>query len=392
MIQDGPGAQATGDAEPVTVREVTGRRDRRVFLRLPWRLYAGDPLWVPPLLRGLTRTLDPKHNPALLNAELALFVAWRGGRPVGRISATVDRLHNEYRGVRTGFWGYFETENDPAVAGALLDRAADHLRERGMIDMEGPVSPAAHGQCGLLVEGFDEPPAVSMPYNPPYYVHLVEQAGLKSVEEMYAYHLSFDTLGPESAAMQRLDRLARGIRRRHPGLTVRPIDMTRYEADLLDLGRLADTALEENPDHVPFTDDEMRAMAREVRGIIDPDLVLLADVAGTTVGCAFGLPDINPLLRKINGRLFPLGWLKFIAGKRSIRSARIIGWGALTEHRHMGVIPLLMHTLILNARRRGYRDAELSWVAEENIKAFRTLERAVGPRLSKRYRIYRRDL
>jgi len=378
--------------EAVEVREVVSRRDRRAFLLLPWRLYASDPVWVPPLLKGMRATLDPKRNPVFRHAEIRLFVAWRAGRPVGRISATVDSLHNEYRYKKTGFWGYFETENEAAVAGALLDRAAADLRERGMTEMQGPLSPSSHGQCGLLVEGFDEPPAVSMPYNPAYYPDLVEEAGLKSVEELYGYHITFDNLGPGSEMMQRLERLARGIRRRHPDLTVRPIDMAHYETALLALGKLADTALEENTDHVPFTEEEMRSMAREVQGIIDPDLVLLAELDGAPVGCVFGLPDINPLLRKINGRLFPFGWLKFLLGKRSIRSARIIGWAALAEYRHMGVMPLLMYNLIRNAQRRGYRDAELSWIAEENIKAFRTLERAIAPRLSKRYRIYARDL
>jgi GNAT superfamily N-acetyltransferase len=286
----------------------------------------------------------------------------------------VDHRHNEHRHEAMGFWGFFETENDPAVSRALFGRAAADLRERGMTEMQGPMNPSVNNQCGLLVDGFDHPPAILMPYNPPYYPAFAEQAGLEPLEDLYAYFIDPERLARDPKRTQRLERLATSIRRRHPELTVRSIDLAHFEVDIRALGSLMERALNELPGHVPMPEEEMLFMTRDMKSIVDPGLVLLADVAGRPVGCAFGLPDINPILKRVNGRLFPFGW------------------GALPAYRHMGVMPLLMAHLIRNARDRGYTKAELSWIRETNTRSFGTLEHAVAPRLYKRYRLYTSDL
>jgi len=338
------------------------------------------------------RTLDLDRNPFFEHADARLYLAWRDGRAVGRIAAIVNYLHNNYHAESVGFWGFFETERDPAVAGALLERAADELRERGMTEMRGPFSPSINAECGLLIDGFNLPPAVMMPYNPSYYPDLVEQAGLAPLKDLHAYLLVEEQAAADRKTIQRLERLAQAVRRRHPNLTVRPLDMSNYEADVIALGELFNTLRRGNWGFVPVTEPELRLLAREMKSVVEPDMVLVAELDGKPVGCVISLPDINPLLKKLNGRLFPFGWAHLLWRRRIVRRVRILGSGVLPAHRLVGVVPLLFYQLIRNGQRHGYEAAELSWVAEDNVNAVRTLESAVKPRLYKRYRIYTRQL
>ncbi len=381
-----------GRRDAVEVREAVGRRDRRFFLRLPWRLYAGDANWVPPLLGSLDRQLDPRRHPFFEHAEARLYLAWRNGRPVGRIVAIVNHLHNETHGDRMGFFGYFESERDPAVARALLDRAAADLREHGMTAMSGPFNPSINGECGLLVEGFDSPPVCLMPYNPPWYPELLEEAGLRPVKELYAYHLTGAAMAPDRKLRQRLQRIAEGVVRRQPGLTVRSLDMRRYGTEVVALGKLFNAARRGNWGFVPATDAELRLMAREMKPVVRPELILTAELRGEPVGCLIALPDVNVALRKVNGRLLPFGWLRLLLHGRQVRSIRVFGAACLPEHRNLGITPLLFERFIERGLRMGCEEAELSWVAEDNRIAVSTNEAAFEARRYKRYRIYGREL
>ncbi len=380
---------SAGDVE---VREVASSRERDLFLRLPSRLYRSDPFWVPPLLSAVDKQLDPKRHPFFEHAEARLYLAWRGGRPVGRIAAIVNHLHNSYHNEKAGFWGFFETERDQQAAKALLDTAADTLRGFGMTKMSGPFNPSVNAECGLLVEGFNSPPVILMPYNPAYYPGLVEQAGLRPVKELYAYQLFEPDVSAGQASRQRVERLALAVRRRHPEITVRHLDMKRFEADVLTLGKLFDTARRDNWAFVPTTEAELRLMAREMKPVVVPELVLIAEVRGKPAGCMMALPDINLILRKLNGRLFPFGWARLLWGKRRIRAVRVFGSACLPEYRKLGVAALLFAHFIQTGLHLGYNTAELSWLAEGNVQSMRTLEAAVQPRLYKRYRIYGREL
>jgi len=374
------------------IRQVGDPRERKVFVRLPWRVYELDPLWVPPLLRAAERTLDPARNPFFEHGEIELFLAWRDGRPVGRIAAIVDRAHNERHDEKTGFWGFFETANDPDVAGALFDAAGESLRGRGMTRMRGPFSPNINGEIGLLVEGFDLMPYVLMPYNPPYYAELVEGAGFASHMDLYAYRIRADQVAPEQPAIKRFERLADAIRKRHPGLNVRSIDMARYDDEVLTFGRLFNTARRENWGFVPATDAEIRAMARDMRAIVDPKLVLVCEHDGEPVGCIMGIPDVNPVLREMKGRLFPFGWLRFLLGKRRVHTARVFGAGTLPEYRKAGVTVLLILEFIRRCLYVGYDAGEVSWVAASNVRSLGVIEKSLQLRRYKTYRIYERAL
>ncbi|MBM4041664.1 MAG: N-acetyltransferase [Planctomycetes bacterium] len=387
-----PAAGNADHSSPVQVHEAATRGERRAFLRLPWRLYRGDPNWVPPLLSSAARTLDPQRNPFYQHAESRLYLAWRGRRLVGRVIATVDRNYNDYHKDTMGFWGFFECEDDPEAAKALLDRAADDLRSRGMTQMMGPMNPSINGECGILTEGFDRPPVILMPYNPPYYPALIEQAGLEKVKDLYAYLLLAKNVTGDSEQLERIERLGTLIHRRHPNLRIRTMDMARYEADVMALGHLFNTVRKDNWGFVPSTEAEIRDMAHEMKAVVDPQMIYIAELDGKPVGCLLAVPDINPLLKKCNGRLFPFGWWHILRGRRSLHWVRVFGSAALPESRHIGIIPLLFGEVIRIGHRRGYTHAELSWVSEGNLRPILTIEQALKPELHKRYRVYGRTL
>jgi len=379
-------------SDSVEVRQVGGGRERKVFLRLPWQIYGAHPQWVPPLLSAVDRMLDPARNPFFEHGEVALFLAWRGDTPVGRIAAIVDRGHIDYHHEQIGFWGFFECQNDPDAANALFTAAAAHLRTRGMAEMRGPFNPSINSECGLLVEGFDSMPFVLMPYNPPYYIDLIEAAGLTGHMDLYAFHVRNDQVAPKLPTIKRFERLAAAIRSRHPGLSVRTIDMSRFEDEVLVFGRLFNTARRENWGFVPMTDAEIRAMAREMKPIVDPDLVIACELDGEPVGCIMGIPDLSPALKKMNGRLFPFGWLQFLLGKRRVHAARVFGAGTLPEYRHAGVTVLLIIEFIHRSLYAGYDEGEISWVAHSNIRSLGVIEKAIQLHRYKTYRIYARAL
>ncbi len=376
----------------VEVKPAEGARERKAFVRLPWALYEGDPHWVPPLRSAVARTLDPARNPFFEHGELALFLAWRGGRPVGRIAAIVDRAHVERYDERAGFWGFLQTVDDPAVAGALFDAAGDHLRGRGMAVMRGPFNPNINGEIGVLVEGFDSMPFVFMPYNPPYYVELIEGAGFTGHMDLFAFHVTADQVAPGLPTIKRFERLAAAIHKRHPGLVVRAIDMSRYDEEVLTFGRLFNTARRENWGFVPATDAEIRAMGRDMKAVVDPRLVLVCELDGEPVGCIMGIPDVSPVLKKMNGGLLPFGWLHFLLGKRRVHAARVFGAGTLPEYRSAGVTVLLIIEFIHRSLYEGYDAGEVSWVAASNLRSLGVIEKAIQLRRYKAYRIYERPL
>jgi len=361
-------------------------------VRLPWAIYRGDPCWVPPLLGSARKQLDPTRGLFFEHGEMALFLARREGRPVGRIAATIDRLHIERYGEAAGFWGYFESIDDPDVAAALFDAAGEYLRGRGMTVMRGPFSPNVNGEIGLLVEGFDSMPFLLMPYNPPYYAGLAEGAGFAQHMDLYAFHVTAEQVSPAQPAIKRFERLAAAIRARHPELSVRGIDMTRYEEEVLTLGRLFNAARAENWGFVPATDAEIGAMGEDMRAIADPRLVVVCEADGEPVGCIMGLPDLSPVLKKMNGRVFPFGWLHLLLGKRRIRAARVFGAGTLAKYRSAGATVLLILEFIRRSLREGYDEGEISWVAASNLRSLGIIEKSIQLRRYKTYRIYEREL
>lgn len=370
----------------VAVREIRPGESLRSFIDLSWRVNAGDPSWVAPLRMDLAVVLDRKKHPYHRHAEVAYFLAERGGEPVGRIAATVNHRYNEFHEARQGFFGFFEAVDDAGVARALVDAAAAWLRERGMERMQGPMSFSTNEEAplGVLVQGFEVPPYVFMPHNPPYYDRILEEAGLAKAMDLLAYSMTGEP--PE--------RLVRGVERlaKRQGVTVRGLDMRRFAEEVATIKEVYNSAWARNWGFVPMTDEEFDHVGKSMKLIVDPALVLVAEKDGRAVGFSIALPDLNQVLKKIpSGRLLPFGAFRFLWGKRKIDALRLITLGFRPEFQHQGLGALLYLRTWEEGVKRGYYRAEASWVLENNLEMRRALEN-LGAQLYKRMRIYEREL
>ena len=369
----------------VCVRPVRTRRDLGAFLRLPWHVYRPSSPWIPPLRRAVRDLLDPRH-PFWSHGERELFLAESRGTPVGRIAAIVNHRHNAFHGERTGFFGFFEALPREDAPPALLEAVAEWLRRRGQKRLRGPVNPSTNYECGLLVEGFDTPPRVMMPYNPPWYARVLENWGLRKAKDLVAYRFRVPETVPD-----RLARAARAARRRLPGLVVRSVRLKAFREELARIREIYNTAWEKNWGFVPMSEAEMERMARDLKPFLVPELVQIAEVDGEPAGFLMALPDIHAALKPLNGRLGPLGLLRFFWRLRRIREARLLTLGIKPAYRRRGVDAALMEAALKAAQARGYREAELSWILEDNWLTRRAAE-AWGGRVSKIYRIYEAPL
>lgn len=370
----------------VSVEPVRDPAAREEFLRLPWRIHAGDPNWVPPLLASERKMLDPRRNPFWAHAEAEHFLARREGRPVGRISAIHNRRHNEFHGDAAGFWGYFECENDAEAAGALFDRAAEWLRARGLTRLLGPANPSLNDPCGLLVEGFQWPPFVLMTYNPLYYVRLVEGAGFRKAMDLWAYLLLNNEV-----VRARVDRVAAQVRDRG-NVVLREIRLGRLREELEIVKDIYNDAWEKNWGFVPMTEEEIRFAAQDLKAILLPELAYVAEVRGEPAGFAFALPNINLVLKRCNGSLWPFGWWHFLRfNLRKIPTFRLVALGVRRKYQSHGLGTLFYQKFIEVGLARGYRAAELSWVLENNDLMNRPI-RQLGGKPYKTYRLYEREL
>ncbi|MBD3161041.1 MAG: N-acetyltransferase [Candidatus Eisenbacteria bacterium] len=368
----------------ISVDPVAGARDLHRFVVFPWAIYRDDPNWVPPLIGTTKQMLTPGKHPFHEHADVALFLARREGEIVGRIAAIVNHRHNEFHDEKTGFFGFFESVDDPLVAGALLDRASAWTAERGMDRIRGPASFSTNEECALLVDGFDTPPMILMPHNPPYYATLLERNGLAKAKDLLAYFWRQEDY-PEA-----MKRLAQSIARKQRA-TLRPLDMKQFQQEIARFTRVYNRAWERNWGFVPMTDAEIVHMAKELKPAVDPDLILFVEKGDETVGFAMGLPDMNRAVRHANGRLLPFGLLKILWHARRISAARVPVLGILEEHRGQGLDVLLYDRLIENGARHGIREGEFSWILEDKRAMRRPLER-LGSRVYKTYRFYEKPL
>lgn len=373
-----PGALRILPAEDADAREA--------FVRLPWRIYRDDPVWVPPLLADVRGMLDTDDHPFHEHSDVRFLLALRDGRPVGRIAAIHNTRHVEHHAEPVGFFGFFEVERDREAASALLDAAGDLLRERGLETMRGPASFSTNEQAGLLVEGFDLPPAIMMPYNPPRYRDLLEGLGFEGAQDLVAYWLGHNE--PPDFLL-RAEKL---VRRRYPDLSIRPLRMDDWDREVELIRRLYNDAWQDNWGFVPMTDAEFRHMAEDLKPVVDPELALVVEAGdGEPVGFALSLPDLNQAIRHANGRLFPFGLLKILWRARSIDVARVITLGLIEEYRGKGIDALLILETFRRGAARGIEAGEFGWVLADNEAMRRPLEK-IGAEVYKRYRLYDRPL
>ncbi|NCO68914.1 MAG: N-acetyltransferase [Acidobacteria bacterium] len=369
---------------PPDIAVVAGKSDLRRFVALPWRLYAGDPCWIPPLRKQVTELLDERHPfYACGAAERELFLARRSGRVVGRIAAIVNRTHNAHHHDHAGFFGFFECEDDLAAARDLLGAAAQWVKARGCDTLLGPVSPSTNYECGLLVQGFDTPPAVMMTYNPPRYADLLAAAGLDKAKDLFAYR---SPVHPGS--LDRLNRFASKMATREPELFVRPVNLTDFANEAHRIHEIYNAAWENNWGFVPATDGEFGWLVKELKPLLDPHLLQLAFFGDEPVGFLLALPDVNPALAALDGSLAnPFRLLRAsIIGRRRI-GLRVITMGVKPQFRLRGAEGMLFCRSVAAAVERGYHWCEYSWILEDNELAKRTV-RIMDADLAKIYRIY----
>jgi GNAT superfamily N-acetyltransferase len=376
----------------LTVEPIARPRDRMRFIQLPWQVYASNACWVPPLLIERRRFFDPTRNPFFKHAEVQLFIARRGTRDVGTIAAFVNRTYNQFQGTQIGFFGFFEVLMDAEAAAALLQTAEAWVRERGMSAIRGPINFATDNESGLLLDAFDAPPVIMTAYNPPYYRAFIEAAGFVKALDWYAYTIDRATLGggdPRNLPPKLLRALS--IARRRSDATFRTVRMHQFDAELARVQQVYNQAWERNPDFVPLDDAEIHSMAGGLKPFIDPDLVWIAEDGDQVVGVAITLPDLNQVLRTMNGRLWPFGWWHLRVGRAHIDTARVFALGIIPEYRQRGIDAVLYYETFCAAIRKGYQRAELSLVVEDNMAMRRTIE-ALGARIYKTYRVYEKLL
>lgn len=372
------------------VRQVIHRRDREAALRLPWRIYANDPLWAPPLLFERREFIDPRRHPFYLHGAAALFAAWQGQECVGRVLVSDDPRYNAEQQTNLGCFGMFEAVDDQAVAGALLAAAARWLKARGRNRMRGPIDYSMNYSCGLLVEGFDTPPRVMMNHNPPYYRRLLESAGLAKAKDLYTWWFDCHHAGLP-AWRERAGRLAL-----RAGVTIRHFRTRDLKNEVMRCKGVYNEAWRKNWGFVSMTDAEFMHLAKSMSHWAVPEMLLLAEAKGEVVGFSMTLPDLNEALRPLNGRLFrfgvPVGLLQLSRGLRKIRTGRLVTLGVLEGYRRRGIAEsMILQTIEYSEAKLGYDGAELGWTLEDNDLINRTIE-TVGGRLYKRYRIFERDI
>ncbi|MEO0373571.1 MAG: GNAT family N-acetyltransferase [Cyanobacteria bacterium P01_A01_bin.17] len=368
------------------------------FLDVPARVYANDPNWVPPIRADVAKQFQPS-NPFFEYGRLQQFVAYHDQQPVGRIVAAVNDRLIEREGKNIGLFGFFEcVENlateDPAVAmpsaiaTQLFEAASQWLKEQGMNTIRGPIDLSTHNNCLWLVDGFDSPPYMMMPYNPPYYSKCVEKEGFHKAKDAYAY--SFE-LSP--SLLQKFEKAYQIALK--SGITFRPVATKgeAFEQDCRDLYRLFTQAFSNNWSSTPRTEEEFLEEARDLKMIVDPDIFPIAEYEGEMVGFFMGLPNYNQVFKHLNGKLNWLGILKFLWYRRTINEARMIALCALPEHRRKMVAPALVYLVHRDGTgpSKRYEHAELSWIYEDNMPS-RKITEASGGKIYKTYRIYEKAL
>lgn len=367
----------------IVVQPVRGWRDRRAFMKFAWDLYRHDPMWIPPLRGEFKRLVGWKYHPFQEIGEVGTFLARRNGEVVGRIAGIVNHEHNRHFKEQRGFFGFFECINDKAVAHALFDTVRSWLAERNIRALRGPVNPSFNYEIGLLIEGFDDPPTFMMTYNPQYYAELIESYGFAKAHDLYAY------IGMKKDLEHQLPRVGTLVERVNEMFNVktRPMDKARFQQDLESFLRVYNDSCQHIWGFVPITKAEMEWMASDLKHLIIPELTAVAEVDGKAIGAVFGLPDYNPRIKEINGRLFPFGFIKLLSKKHNLKRVRLISTNVVPEYQKWGIGIILLVSLIPKGLEIGMEEAEFSWVSEANVLAVGSLEKG-GARLYKKYRLY----
>jgi hypothetical protein len=371
----------------VEVLPVRSRRELREFIELPFRLHSTQPQWIPPLRLERHAFLSRRFNAFARHGDWRLFLARRDGRVTGRVSAQVDHAFNAYHGNHWGMFGFLEVEDDPETMGALVRAAEGWLRERGCDRMVGPMDFTANDELGILVEGHEHEPYIRQPWHPPYVQRLCEGAGLEKEIDVFFWYLE---IADREKVLPILFELSEAAERDH-GVRLRKMTRRTLRKDLDTFAEIYNDAWKRNWGFVPYSKEDLDAYAQEMQLVFDPNWFMVAEIEGEPVGVAITIPDVNQVLKHMDGRLLPFGWWRYLNKKRYIDRVRVGFLGVKEEFQHTGVAARFYIEHFDLAAAIGPEQGETGWILETNTAMNRAME-AMHGRIVKRYRVYQHDL
>ena len=364
--------------------EVKNSADLDRFIRLPWKIYKDCPNWVPPLVFERKKFLNPQINPFFDRAEVKLLlVEDEKGTTLGRIALVHDHIYQENYSKNTGIMGMVETVDDENVSRLLFDEARSWCEERGFDKLIGPMSLSINHECGLMLEGFDRPPMLGIPYNPKYYEKHFQEWGFNKSKDLVSFRLNLIKV-PEylQNAAHKLEKRGR--------FKLRNLNISKFEEELKIIWKIYNAAWDLNWGSVPMTYKEFAYVAREMKSFVNPELFLIAEVKGEPVGFSLALPDVNQILIKLDGRLFPFGWAKFLWNKNKIDSYRVLTLGVKKKFRGLGIDAYMYCEMYKKFIENGIKWCEMSWMLEDNADIMEPIFK-IGGTIYKRHRIYERS-
>ncbi|OGU55100.1 MAG: hypothetical protein A2V66_13595 [Ignavibacteria bacterium RBG_13_36_8] len=366
----------------ITIKNVSSKKDLHRFIKLQWKFYRNDPYWIPPLIMEKKNLLDKKKNPFFQHSEMELFIAEKNGEDVGRIAAIKNDRHNYYHNDKAGFFGFFECINDQEVANKLFDSAGAWLKSKGCDSMRGPANPSSNDEYGMLIEGFDDSPRILMTYNPKYYLNLCDKYGFYKAKDLYAYKLESDKV----TSSEKLKRVAQ-IAQQRSGIKIRSLDLKNFKEELKKFKYVYNKAWAPNWGFIPLTDEEMDAMAADFKPLAEPSLIIFGEIEDKLIGAALVMLDYNFIFQKMNGRLFPFGFIKLFTQKKNIKWVRILTLGIIPEYQKRGLDAVFYWEIVNRAHKLGILLGEASWVLEDNDMMNRGAF-VMNGEVYKKYRIY----
>lgn len=375
----------------VSIRPVRTRRELKRFVKVPFRLHHESEQWVPPLIFERMQFLDRRKNPWFEHGEAEYFLAEREGEPVGRITAHLDSRWDEFQGGNDAMFGFFETAEDPEVVRALFDAATEWAAGKGRERILGPMDFTTNDEVGILIEGFERRPMILEPWHPPYYQRLIEAEGFEKTMDVLMWQLRMGELKEGEKFDPSIHEAAEKALH-DEGITIRNMRRREMAEEVRRFMEVYNEAWGENWGFVPITDAEVEFQAKNLKQVLDEEWTFIAEKDGEVVGAALTLPDVNQVLAKLNGRLLPLGWAKFLLGKRKIDRLRVFALGVKHDYRHTGVAAgLYLEHIRMAALPDKIHWGEMGWILETNKPMNRAME-GMGGKIVKKYRLYERSL
>ncbi|HEM48678.1 MAG TPA: N-acetyltransferase [Caldithrix sp.] len=373
----------------VNIVPVINSKQKKQFINFEWTVNKSTPNWISPLRTERIKVLNTKKNPFYSHAEIQLFLAYNNDKITGRIAAITNQNYNNFQNDNAGFFGFFDCINDQEAANALFRAAADWLKQKGKDLMYGPMNPSTNDEVGILIDGFDTPPYMMMTHNATYYPQLAEGFGLTKAKDLYAWFVtSDDALKNVSDKMRRV---SEKILKKY-NITIRNLVIKNLKEEIKLIKDIYNNAWSRNWGFVPFTDDEINVLAKDLALIADEDLLLLAEKEGNPIAFSLTLPNINEVLQRIpTGRLYPTGIFKLLTGMKKIKYLRVLVLGVKKEFQFLGLGSIFYIETIMRAKEKGYLGGEMSWILEDNYTMNKPIE-DVGAKKYKTYRVYQYPL